>query len=87
MNRPIVTLEGAYQRCRYTAGFYRVMGLDDWICHTPAEFVDRALEWGTDRESRAQAEWELSERTDLLFGDPKPAVELEAFFLRATSTG
>lgn len=87
MNRPIVTLEGAYQRCRYTAGFYRVMGLDDWICHTPADFVDRALEWGTDRESRAQAEWELSERTDLLFGDPKPAVELEAFFLRATSAG
>ncbi|MBX9655397.1 tetratricopeptide repeat protein [bacterium] len=87
MNRPIVTLEGPYQRCRYTAGFYRVMGLEDWICHTPAEFVGRALEWGTDKESRAHAEWELSERTDLLFGDPKPAVELEAFFLSATSTG
>lgn len=85
MNRPIVTLEGAYQRCRYTAGFYRVMGLEKWVCHTPAEFVERALEWGTDRESRAHAEWELSERTDILFGDPRPAVELEAFFLRATS--
>jgi len=84
MNRPIVTLEGAYQRCRYTAGFYRIMGLEKWICHSPAEFVDRAVEWGINREIRAHVEWELSERTEILFGDPNPAAELEAFFLRAT---
>ena len=87
MNRLIVTMEGSFQRGRFTCGCYRTMGLEDWITSTPSQYVERALAWGTCRDERKLAAERLVERTEVLFHDPRPATELEQFFLRATSGG
>jgi protein O-GlcNAc transferase len=39
MGTPVVTLSGDRPAARQTAGFIDLLGLDDCVAHTPAEYV------------------------------------------------
>ncbi|MBY0587340.1 tetratricopeptide repeat protein [bacterium] len=76
---PIVTLEGLYQRGRFTSGCYRAMGLEEWVAQAPARYVEQAVAWGTDPDRRRHAVELLQERTPVLFEDVETVREWEEY--------
>jgi tetratricopeptide (TPR) repeat protein len=83
---PVVTLEGAFQRGRFTSGCYRAMGLADWVAPSPFEYVERAIAWGTCPDRRRQARQLLTERTANLFEDGETVREWEEYMLERLAT-
>ena len=49
---PIIALEGAYQRERMASSALRCMGLENWIATTPEDYINRAINVGTDTSLR-----------------------------------
>ena len=45
---PMVTWPGDYLRGRYTQALYRLMGVDDAIADSAADFIEKAVRFGTD---------------------------------------
>ncbi len=68
---PIVTLEGRLMRARFTAGFYRIMEMDDMIAHTPADYVRLAIDLARDASRRQDVRRRTAERRGRLFEDPR----------------
>lgn len=77
---PLITLPTAHQRGRYAAAAYRQMGLDDGIAATPAEFVELALRYGTDRAENQRLRAAIHAASPALFEDMQPVHELADFF-------
>jgi predicted O-linked N-acetylglucosamine transferase (SPINDLY family) len=67
--KPVVTMQGRTMRSRFTAGFYRAMGLADLITDSPAGYVALATRLGRDAEFRNAVVRQIAERSEVLFED------------------
>lgn len=76
---PVVTVEGRYQRGRFTSGCYRAMGLAEWVAVDREEYIERAVAWGTCPDRRHEAIKILRERTPVLFEDGETPREWEEY--------
>ncbi len=78
---PVVTLEGNFQRSRFTSACYRAMDLEDWVATSPEDYVERAVRWGQERDLREENRRVLHERTPILFEDAETIREWEEYVI------
>ncbi len=77
---PIVTLEGKLMRARFTAGFYRIMDMEDMVAHSPADYVRLAIDLARDASRRQDVRRRIAERRGRLFEDRKVIEGWAEFF-------
>jgi protein O-GlcNAc transferase len=80
LTTPILTCESEYHIGRYTAGCYRKMGLADCIPQNMDEYVDMAVELGTQSSSREEFSARLRVASPALFEDMHAVREHERLF-------
>ncbi len=79
-NLPLVTMPGKLFVGRVTQAFYRKMGVEDLIVHSPAEYVSKAVQVATDRDHRQYVTERIARASDVLFNDLESVREHERFF-------
>lgn len=84
---PIITRPGAFQRGRYTFGAYQKMGFLDCVAHSAEEYVNKALQLGTDKAYRQQVSQQIRQASPVLFADPQPGRELADYFEQVIAQG
>jgi protein O-GlcNAc transferase len=67
--KPVVTMQGRSMRARFTAGFYRAMGLANLITESPADYVALANRLGRDAGFRNEVAQQIAGRSGVLFED------------------
>jgi predicted O-linked N-acetylglucosamine transferase (SPINDLY family) len=82
---PVVTLEGTFQRSRFTSACYRAMNLEDWITTSSESYVERAVRWGQQRDLREEDRRVLGERAPILFEDAETVREWEEYVIERVS--
>jgi predicted O-linked N-acetylglucosamine transferase (SPINDLY family) len=82
---PIVTLAAPFMRGRITYALYKKMEMMDCVAATPAEYIDRAIELGTDAEHRRAVAEKIATASGVLFEDMEAVRELEEFFVEAVA--
>jgi tetratricopeptide (TPR) repeat protein len=80
--KPNVTLPGPLVRGRYTAGFYRAIGIEDCVVATPDEYIDTAVRLASDGEWRRHVEERIRSTSETLFESADAVVEYEQIFER-----
>jgi len=83
LGKPVVTMRGALQRCRHTAGMYRKMDFQECVAGTSEDYVRLALRLGTEADFRSHAAGEIARCSAVLFEDRRAASEFERFFTTA----
>lgn len=78
--KPVVTLQGATMRSRFTAGFYRAMGLPEVIAESGAAYIERAIELGQNPSSRAALGQRIAAANGVLFEDKNVPARWADFF-------
>lgn len=78
--KPVVTMQGRSMRGRFTAGFYRAMGLADLVTENPAGYVSLATRLGRDVEFRNAVARRIAEQSDVLFEDARVIDRWADFF-------
>jgi hypothetical protein len=81
LNLPVVTLPGPWQKARTTYAFYKRMGIDDCIVHSPDEYSQLAIRLGTDRDFRRHTSRRIAATSGILFNDMTCVREHERVFL------
>jgi len=74
---PVVAFEGEFMRGRLASGPLRLLGLDELVATTPAQFADIALRLVEDADWHAHVEREIAQRRHALFFDQAPVRALE----------
>ena len=69
LGKAIVTTPGAFMRGRHTYAMFRMMGLEKHIANSIDDYILRAIQLGSDRGFRSQAELDILERKHLLYRD------------------
>ena len=82
---PLVTMPGDLLVGRFTQAFYRKMGVEDLVVHSPAEYVGKAVQVATDRDYRKHVTARIAQASDVLFNDLEAVREHERFFEEALS--
>jgi predicted O-linked N-acetylglucosamine transferase (SPINDLY family) len=82
---PVVTLPGEFQRGRHTQAMYRTMGIAECIAADAAQYVDIAVDLGTDREKARVVRQKILASNHVLFENARVVEEFERFFLDATA--
>ena len=82
-NLPLVTMPGNLFVGRVTQAFYRKMGVDDLVVHSPEEYVSKAVQVATDRDYRKYVTERIAAASDVLFNDIEAVREHERFFEEA----
>ncbi|MBI2480954.1 MAG: hypothetical protein HYV60_20675, partial [Planctomycetia bacterium] len=77
LGKPIVTQPSEFHRGRYTYGCYRKMEMFDCVANTTDEFVDMAVQLGTDSNYREEIGRRLREASQVLFCDEQAVTEHE----------
>ncbi|MBC8166826.1 MAG: hypothetical protein H7Y20_13275, partial [Bryobacteraceae bacterium] len=77
---PIVTLPGDYMRGRVTAGQYKMMGFTDLIASSKEDYIEKALQVGTDRDYQMYKRHQISACHHHLYEDITATNEIAAFF-------
>ncbi len=77
---PVVTLPGALPRGRYAAALCRAAGVEDGIAATAKDYVERAVELGSDAGRRAEVVARIREGARPLFERRAAVEQLERFF-------
>jgi predicted O-linked N-acetylglucosamine transferase (SPINDLY family) len=67
MNLPVLTLQGRGFATRVCASFVRSAGLDELVCSTAEEYVERAVELGNNREQLMAQKAKLAAKRDSCF--------------------
>lgn len=67
LGAPVVTLPGALQRGRHTAGMYRAMGFDELVAKSSQQYVDLAVRAAIDRKFRVRCRERIAETRDVLY--------------------
>jgi predicted O-linked N-acetylglucosamine transferase (SPINDLY family) len=80
---PVVTLPGRFPRGRYAAALCRAAGVEDGIVATAEEYVDRAVELGTDAGPRAKVVARIRDGAPPLFERRAAVAQLERFLEEA----
>src|SRR5262249_29026773 len=79
---PVVTLPSAFLRGRLTRGYYRKLGIRECVVSTPQQYVDLAVELGTNSDRREELRKTILSRSEILFDNSAGVRELEEFFER-----
>jgi predicted O-linked N-acetylglucosamine transferase (SPINDLY family)/cytochrome c-type biogenesis protein CcmH/NrfG len=74
---PVVAFEGEFMRGRLASGPLRLLGLDELVATTPAQFADIALRLVEDAAWRLHVRREIAQRRPALFLDQAPVRALE----------
>jgi len=80
LDKPVVTLPWRFQRGRYTQACYRKMGIADGVASSVEEYVDLAVQLGTDEARRAALVEAIRTAKDCLFEDMDAVREHERLF-------
>ncbi|MHA1538947.1 MAG: tetratricopeptide repeat protein [Alphaproteobacteria bacterium] len=80
---PIVTKPSPYTRARLTQGFYKMMGIEDCIVSSDAEYVRLAVEIANDTALRSRLQKTILEKADILFENTASSVDFSQFMQRA----
>ena len=78
---PIVTLPSKFMRGRFAYACYRQMGVMDCVASSPANYVEIAVQLGTDSWYREQIKAKILAANNLLYEDVKVVREWEQFFM------
>jgi len=85
---PLVTLPGQFHRGRWAAAVLRQSGLDELVVDSITDYVEVTARLATDEAYRTSVSETLRAFGAVWFDDPRPATELEAFWLeRAIESG
>jgi protein O-GlcNAc transferase len=82
---PVVTLPGQFMRGRFTAAWYRRIGVEDCIAATPKQYVDIATRVAGDPQLRADLSARIRTRCGVLFDDRHAVKVYEDFFVGVAS--
>lgn len=74
---PIITLPGNYLRSRLTQGFYKKIGIQDFIVNSKEEYIDLALSLVKSKEYNYECRKKILEKSKLLFQDMDSVTDLE----------
>jgi len=80
MRTPIVTLPSPFLRDRYTAAWYKAVGVTECIVQTPEQYVDLTIRLGGDPKLRERIMAAVAERDSVLFDNPRAIREHEQLF-------
>ena len=80
---PLVCLPGQFNRGRVASSLLEKIGIADWVATSRTEYVERAICIANDSSLRKVLRTRILERCDVLFSTPRPAAEMEAFFVDA----
>jgi predicted O-linked N-acetylglucosamine transferase (SPINDLY family) len=80
---PVVTLPGGFLRSRITYALYRAMGLDECVATSAADYVERAVRLGTDREHRERVRAKILAANHAVYENPAAVEYFENFLLDA----
>ena len=83
LGTPIVTLPSSMMKGRLTLGLYRKMGVLDCVAASAEEYVERAVQLGTDAAYRRHISEKILAENGVLYEDVQAVRELEAFFRQA----
>ena len=75
LGKVIVTQPSLMINGRFTTGFYKKMGLDEYICNTKEEYINFAIKLGNDNEYRKEIETKIKENNSKLFLDKETVDE------------
>ena len=84
---PLVTLPGAFMRGRQSAAMLTDLGLDELIAADAADYVEKAVALGRDRERREALAARIAEGRGRLFERDEPVRAFEEFIARAAGEG
>ena len=84
---PVVAFEGEFMRGRLASGPLRLLGLDELVATSTAEFVDIALRLADDAAWRGRMAQEIAQRRHALFDDRAPVRALEEALFAAAQAG
>ncbi len=76
---PIVTLPGAFMRCRLTTGILKKIGVTDTIARSVDDYLDIAVRLGKDKPWRNSVQEKMSENESKVYRDKESIAGLEAF--------
>ena len=87
MGLPILTLQGRSFASRFCSSVVAAAGLEDLICHTPEEYVQRAIAFGREPQSlvRYRDQLRLGRESSVLRDIPALARRLEELFWQMQS--
>jgi predicted O-linked N-acetylglucosamine transferase (SPINDLY family) len=79
---PVVTMPTAHLRGRFTHAMYGVMGIDDCVATTPAEYVDIAARLANDDAHHRDLRQKILDRSGRLFENEAGVTELADWLMR-----
>jgi len=82
MGVPVLTLNGRAFATRVCSSLVRAAGLPELVCHTPQEYIDRAVALGKDKAALQTYREKLAAQRDScdLFNTPKLVTALEGLY-------
>ena len=86
MGAPIVTWPGRFMRARHTAGFYRLMGIDEPVARDFDHYADLALRIASDPAERRRLSAAICEASPVLFDSASSVAAIEDFLESAVAT-
>jgi protein O-GlcNAc transferase len=83
LSKIVVTLPSDFVRGRLTLGLYRQMGIDVAIAETPEDYINLAVKFGCNAETRHVVEKDIHQAHSSLFYENSALRAHETFFLEA----
>ena len=77
MGKPVVTLPSSHINGRFTYGFYKTLGIDEFIATNVDDYVSKALNLGSDAAYREKWSRLIQERSSMLWNDMSSVKEWE----------
>lgn len=84
---PMVTWPGDYLRGRYTQALYRLLGVEDAIANSAADFIEKAVRFGKDAEYTADFSARVEKGANTIFEDRVHVDSLYSYFVGRVRTG
>ncbi|MEP1789960.1 tetratricopeptide repeat protein [Reichenbachiella sp.] len=81
MGVPVITLPGQFQRGKYSEAIYRILGLEDYIPNSEAQYVELALKLAKSSEAKDEFFKHYAQHSHMLFEQVGIIEEIEAFLL------
>ncbi len=85
LGTPIVTAPTSLMRSRITLALYKQIGIMDCVVSSPAEYVERAVQLGTDADYRAAIRAKILAANGVLYENKTGVLELELFLQKAVT--
>lgn len=86
MGAPIITWPGRFMRARHTAGFYRLMGIDELVARDLDHYAELALGVANDPARRHRLSAEIQGASSVLFDSVSSVAAIEDFLESAITS-